>query len=115
MKNKDQFIAGMAQTLGSAKLAELAYIFVEKWMLEEQEHRRECQKEGIKKARKEGVSFGRPKIKGPENFDRICEQYINGEITAASGAELCRMGVSTFYRRVRDYRDEMARVNGEFI
>lgn len=105
MKNKEQFIAGLAQTLGSDRLAELAYIFVEQWMADEGRLRRECQKEGIKKARKKGVSFGRPKIQEPENFTKICEQYIKGEITAVSGAELCRMGISTFYRRVRDYRD----------
>lgn len=64
------------------------------------------QKEGMQKARESGVVLGRPKIRMPERFDQIVEEWEKGNVKAAMAAQLCGMGVSTFYRRARDYRDE---------
>lgn len=68
------------------------------------------QQEGIQKAKEKGVCFGRPKIKEPDNFPLIYEQFLNREITAVSAAKLCNMALSTFYRKGRKYEDEAAGV-----
>lgn len=115
MKDKERFISRLEEELGDARQAETVYKIIEALLREEDAYRRECQKKGIERAKETGVSFGRPKIQGPENFDCICEQYICGEISAASGAELCKMGISTFYRRVRDYRDVKAVMRKDLI
>lgn len=79
---------------------------MESYISEEMSQKKISQKKGIEKARKQGVNFGRPKIKEPDNFDSICEKYFSGELNANSAAEICGMGVSTFYRRVRIYEEK---------
>lgn len=75
---------------------------------ERNEHRQkqECQKKGIQKAKAKGVTFGRPRIKEPDNFEMIYYQYMNKEITAGAAARLCSMALSTFYRRGREFEEK---------
>lgn len=68
------------------------------------------QKEGMQKAKESGVVLGRPKIQMPERFDKIVEQWEKGNVKAVMAAQICGMGVSTFYRRARDYRDERSKI-----
>lgn len=100
MCGKDTLLKELEKLVQDQDIAFKICSTVEKWINEEQEHKRECQKMGIKKARENGVSFGRPRIKEPDNFEKICLQYMEGQLTAAAAARLCGMGVSTFYRRV---------------
>lgn len=103
---KALFIEKLVSLTKSRELAEAVLAFIEDWQKQEAEHKKECQKKGIKEAKEQGVTFGRPKIKEPENFNCICDRYLDGQITAASAALLCNMGVSTFYRRVRGYETQ---------
>lgn len=100
MSGKNALIKELMQLTQDKEMAQKICLMVERWFSDEQEHKRKCQKEGIEKARKKGVAFGRPRIQEPDNFDRICSQYMEGELNAAAAAKLCNMGVSTFYRRV---------------
>ena len=66
---------------------------------------RNRQKEGIEAARQKGVRFGRPVKPVPEDFGRICDRWEAKEITAEEAARLCNFTKSTFYNKVRKYRD----------
>lgn len=74
---------------------------------EEEKLKKACkQKAGIEAARENGVVIGRPKIKDPDNFEKICKRFFNHEVSAIVAAEACGMGVSTFYRRIRKIKEE---------
>ena len=66
---------------------------------------RSRQKEGIEAARQKGVQFGRPPKPVPEDFKKICERWEAKEITADEAARLCKFTKSTFYNKVRKYRE----------
>lgn len=71
-----------------------------------QEEQRLRQMEGIKKAKEQGKALGRPKITEPEDFLAITKAWERKEVSAPEAARLCKMGVSTFYRRVRYLKDK---------
>ena len=62
------------------------------------------QAEGIAAAKANGMKFGRPVIKAPDNFPDIVQRWESGIIRAHEAAELCGMCESTFYHRLREYR-----------
>lgn len=101
----DWILKELSKVIKDDECMEAVKMIFEEWEQQEKEKRLVSQKNGILEAKEKGVSFGRPRIQGPNNFPNICEQFIAGKITADSGAKLCQMGISTFYRRVRDYRD----------
>lgn len=70
----------------------------------ERENIRKRQEEGIRAAKLSGVEFGRPVIAVPDNFPTLIKQWKNGHITPKDIAKECNMSVSTFYRRLREYR-----------
>lgn len=70
----------------------------------ERENIRKRQEEGIKAAKMRGVEFGRPVIDVPDNFPALVKQWKSGHITPECIAKKCNMSVSTFYRRLREYR-----------
>ena len=65
---------------------------------------RQRQAEGIAAAKANGMKFGRPVIKAPDNFPDIVQRWESGIIRAHEAAELCGMCESTFYHRLREYR-----------
>lgn len=70
---------------------------------EEEERKRSLkQKEGIERAREQGVVFGRPRARIPDEFESIKKEWECGRLTAPVAASLCGIGVSTFYRKVRE-------------
>lgn len=71
----------------------------------ERENIRIRQKQGIVAAKARGVKFGRPQIEVSEKFYEIVRQCENGEIKYSEGAERIGMSQSTFYRRLREFRD----------
>ena len=70
----------------------------------ERENIRKRQAEGIAAAKANGMKFGRPVIKAPDNFPDIVQRWESGIIRAHEAAELCGMCESTFYHRLREYR-----------
>lgn len=86
--------------------AEAVLGIIEQFEMEEDRKRLMKQREGIKRARESGVALGRPKLKVPDNFEELLEEWENGIIKADMAARACGMGISTFYRRVRKYKDE---------
>ena len=67
---------------------------------------RERQRQGIEAAKAKGVRFGRPKKKVPEEFGELVKKWETGEITEEMIVKQCGISKSTFYRRLREYREE---------
>lgn len=59
------------------------------------------QREGIDKALAKGVSFGRPKVNHPSNWDIVYTQWRNNEITAVEAMNRLGLKRSTFYKLVQ--------------
>ena len=70
----------------------------------ERENIRKRQAQGIAAAKLRGVKFGRPRIPTPNNFDEIVQRWKTGTISFNQATNICNMSVSTFYRRLRDFR-----------
>lgn len=70
----------------------------------ERENIHKRQEEGIRAAKLNGVEFGRPAIKVPDNFGSLVKQWERGQIKAVDVANTCNMSIATFYRRLREYR-----------
>ena len=63
---------------------------------------RSRQSEGIAAARARGVQFGRQKMEVPQEFQRYCRLWSQGEITVRQAAKELGMSSSTFYRRCKE-------------
>ncbi len=66
---------------------------------------RQRQAEGIAAAKARGVRFGRPQIDPPDQFERIIGEWERREITIQEALQRCDMSESTFYRRLKEYRE----------
>lgn len=106
MEKKESFRKKLLEVLNNPKEVEKICEIYEEWIRIETKSTKESQKKGIEKARKKGVTFGRPRIREPENFDMIYEQFLSHKISAADGAKLCNMAMSTFYRRGREWEEK---------
>lgn len=67
----------------------------------ERENIRSRQAQGIAVAKQNGVKFGRPSFNLPKNFSEVSAKWEEKEITAIKAAEICGMGLSTFYRKAK--------------
>ena len=65
----------------------------------EREYILQRQKEGIEAAKAQGKYKGRKPIVR-NDFDKVCDKWRNGEITAVKAAKTLGMSKSTFYRKV---------------
>lgn len=63
--------------------------------------RRERQRQGIKRAKANGVRFGAPQRPLPENFEEMHRGWRNGEFSLRVAAKKCGMAETTFYNAVR--------------
>lgn len=64
---------------------------------------RERQKEGIEAAKKAGnVTFGRPKVVKPDNWDEVYTQWKTREITGLKAMELTGLSKTTFYKFINE-------------
>lgn len=63
------------------------------------------QKEGIDAAKERGVSFGRPRITKPDEFDATYQRVLNREITAKKAMELLGLKPNVFYQFVKEYKE----------
>ncbi len=71
----------------------------------ERDNIRQRQAEGIAAAKARGIRFGKPKIPVPDNFPELYRQWIGDDITKKEFAAFCKMGRSTLYKRIREYRE----------
>lgn len=78
----------------------------------ERENIRQRQAEGIAAARARGVTLGRPKKDLPPEFEEVFQRLLRREITVKQGADVCKMPYSTFYDKVREYKDSKNQENG---
>ncbi|MCF8001624.1 MAG: recombinase family protein [Halanaerobiales bacterium] len=93
-----KFKNGMEELISNIILELLSYM-AEK----ERKKIRQRQREGIKKAKENGVNFGRPKIE-VEDFEYYYDQVYNQEnMTAVKAMEELDISKSTFYRRKSEY------------
>lgn len=59
------------------------------------------QAEGIKIAKENGVKFGRPNKKLPNNFQEVARQYLDKKISFEKALEKTKMTKSTFYKYLK--------------
>jgi len=57
-----------------------------------------AQRRGLERAKLMGVSFGRPKVQKPSNWDTVIEQWRNGQITAKKAMDMTGTKRTTFYK-----------------
>ena len=72
----------------------------------ERENIKKRQEEGIRAAKLRGVAFGRPLKRPPENFAFIIHQWECGYLSADDAARLSQMGIATFYRKLKEFREK---------
>lgn len=110
---KDMVLKILREEVKDTSQAEKICGILEELSLREKDEKRSKQLEGIKKAKESGVSLGRPRLREPDNFGELVTEWENGNIRAEMAARACKMGVSTFYRRVRNYRNELNKSEGK--
>lgn len=97
----------MKITLNESEAEKLLRLFLQEFhKLQETERMERCQyqRKAIRKAMERGAAFGRPRKKPPENFPLICDRFLNGDLKAPDAAMLSGMALSTFYRKLNEYR-----------
>lgn len=72
----------------------------------ERKNIRQRQQEGIEAARLRGVQFGRPQKPLPDNFEKIFDMWMSGELSQRQAAKLCEMPLSSFNRRCRHWEKD---------
>lgn len=68
---------------------------------------RKRQKEGIVIAKSNGVKFGRPEKPLPNNFEKVCKDYMNKKYNMKQASKLCKMPLSTFSIKYKKYVQNM--------
>ena len=75
----------------------------------ERENLLERQKDGIAQAKKEGKYKGRKKIKKPDNWQEVYNDWLTRKITGKKACELLNLKPNTFYNFINEEkRKEMA-------
>ena len=72
----------------------------------EREKIKERQAQGIAAAKGNGVIFGRPKIKMPDCFAEIANNWQSGNISTKEALQTLNISESTFYRRRKELNEE---------
>jgi DNA invertase Pin-like site-specific DNA recombinase len=70
---------------------------------------KQTQREGIDLALSKGVKFGRPKKPITPLFISAFNQWQQHEITAVKAMKIANMKPGTFYRRVKEYKERLAK------
>jgi DNA invertase Pin-like site-specific DNA recombinase len=78
------------------------------WMAEDERERiRKRQREGIEVAIKQGVSFGRPRVKMSSEFEQVYYRWKKGEVSAVKAMQEVGLKKTTFYKLVREYEKNL--------
>ena len=67
---------------------------------------RQRQREGIEAAQMKGKHLGRPKLKVPDDFPMVYQQWKENKFTAKEAMRRLEMSPSSFYRVVKKYERE---------
>ncbi|WML28399.1 recombinase family protein [Neobacillus sp. OS1-33] len=82
------------------------------WMAEDERNRiRKRQREGIDVAKKNGITFGRPKSIITEEFKQAYHRWKTGEMTAVKAMKEISVKKTTFYKLVKEYEKELKSTN----
>lgn len=73
----------------------------------ERAHIKERQKEGIAAARLNGKYLGRPKAEFPTEWEKVYNEWKQGNITANRAMEILNLKRTTFYKLVKDYENKL--------
>ena len=65
------------------------------------------QKEGIASAKAKGKHLGRPIMKLPKEWNGLYKEWKDGKITAVKFMESVEMKKATFYKKVKEYEQEL--------
>ena len=68
----------------------------------ERENIKKRQAQGIAVAKANGIVFGRPQKKKPDNFEQIVLLWRSGKITSEKAAKMCGFSKRTFYRKLKE-------------
>lgn len=68
---------------------------------------------GMKKAKANGVKFGRRKVKNPENFEQYYYLWKAKKLPIKEAAAAIGMNTSTFFRHCREYTEMLESQNSE--
>ena len=73
----------------------------------ERENIRKRQAEGIAAAKLRGVQFGRPQIDLPDDINELLDQWDKHIMSLDELLNECKMSRSTFYRKIKEYRNKL--------
>lgn len=93
-------------------IAELTGQLIARAAAEDRIRFRERQSLGIRQARENGVTIGRPTRKRNRQYIKIRDMYRRREITGQEAARLLGIAPSTFYRWLRQESTNSAAVDG---
>ena len=68
----------------------------------ERDNIRKRQAQGISAAKANGIRFGRPESKIPDNFTLLVKRWRNRRLSLEELLKACQISKSTFYRRLRE-------------
>jgi DNA invertase Pin-like site-specific DNA recombinase len=68
----------------------------------ERDNIRKRQAQGISAAKANGIRFGRPESKIPDNFTLLVKRWRNRRLSREELLKACQISKSTFYRRLRE-------------
>lgn len=91
-------------TLDGRFIADLVLQILSYTAEKERENIRKRQRQGIDTAKAQGKHLGRPQAEYPAEWDRIYNQWQDGDITATKAMELLDMKRTTFYKLVKKYK-----------
>ncbi|EOV9526232.1 recombinase family protein [Bacillus cytotoxicus] len=74
---------------------------------QERETIRQRQAEGIAAAKAKGKHLGRPVLALPKEWDKLYKQWTDGQITAVAFMDKIGMKKATFYKKVKEYREQL--------
>lgn len=95
-----------AELDGIGELVTSLVLQILSWLAEEERKNIKVrQREGIDSALARGVKFGRPTIKKPKNFEKIYNQWKNGEITATKAMQILGLKRNTFYKFAKEQEE----------
>lgn len=92
-------------TLDGRFIADLVLQILSYTAQKERENLRKRQRQGIDVAKAQGKHLGRPQAEYPAEWERIYNQWQDGDITATKAIELLNMKRTTFYKLVKQYED----------
>lgn len=110
LDNETLFDSRKFKTMGDfGKVMEDQFLSLLAYVAEqERKKNRQRQAEGIEVARADGVTFGRPKQEIDDRFVQTYREWKAGRITATEAMRQNKMKKPTFYRRVKEYEQQIS-------